>query len=242
MLMTLRDPRVDKKLKAFFKGGKGIVENISKSGGFLRTQNKIPDDHFNIELTLMGYKTIKIECEPQWNNESGVGFKVLDVENSKQEFFTKYIQNQFQELKRYGNSRIFTTDKIITIKDTNVFGNVYFSNYIEYQGEIREKFLLSSFPDINKFFTKRKLRLVTIDVYNKFISSSYFGDTLLIELTTSDLNAATCKLNINFKNKATGEMVGEGYQRLVIVNSKGKAIKVPEILRELLDFYQEVEF
>ena len=101
---------------------------------------------------------------------------------------------------------------------------------------------MSSFPDINKFFTKRKLRLVTIDVYNKFISSSYFGDTLLIELTTSDLNAATCKLNINFKNKATGEMVGEGYQRLVIVNSKGKAIKVPEILRELLDFYQEVEF
>jgi enediyne biosynthesis thioesterase len=242
MLMMLRDPRVDKKLKAFFKGGKGIVENISKSGGFLRTQNKIPDDHFNIELTLMGYKTIKIECEPQWNNESGVGFKVLDVENSKQEFFTKYIQNQFQELERYGNSRIFTTEKVITFKDTNVFGNVYFSNYIEYQGEIREKFLLSSFPDINKFFTKKKLKLVTIDVYNKFISSSYFGDTLIIELTTSDLNAATCKLNINFKNKATGEMVGEGYQRLVIVNSKGKAIKVPEILRELLDFYQEVEF
>lgn len=237
----LREPRVDKKLKAFFKGGQGIIENISKSGGFLRTQNKIPGDHFNIELTIMGYKTIKIECEPQWNNESGVGFKVLDVENSKQEFFTKYIQNQFQELKRYGNSRIFKTEKVITFKDTNAFGNVYFSNYIEYQGEIREKFLLSAFPDINKFFTERKLRLVTIDVYNKFISSAYFGDTLLIELTTSDLNAATCKLNINFKKKATGEMVGEGYQRLVIVNSKGKAIRVPEILRELLDFYQEVK-
>jgi enediyne biosynthesis thioesterase len=241
MLMMLRDPRVDKKLMAYFKGGQGIIENISKSGGFLRTQNKIPDDHFNIELTIMGYKRIKIGCEPQWNNESGVGFKVLNIENSKQEFFTKYIQDQFQVLERYGNSRIFTTEKVITFKDTNLFGNVYFSNFIEYQGEIREKFFLSSFPDLNELLAKRKIRLVTIDVYNKFINSAYFGDTLLIELTTSDLNAATCKLNINFKNKTTGKLVGQGYQRLSIVNSKGKVIRVPEILRELLDFYQEVK-
>ncbi len=241
MLMMLRDPRVNKKLMAYFKGGQGVIENISKSGGFLKTENKIPDDHFNIELTILGYKRIKIECEPQWNNESGVGFKVLDVENSKQEFFTKYIQNQFQVLERYGNNRIFTTEKVITLKDTNIFGNVYFSNYIEYQGEIREKFFLSSFPDLNELLAKRKIRFVTIDVYNKFISSAYFGDTLLIELTTSNLNAATCKFNINFKDKATGKLIGQGYQRVSIVNSKGKVIRIPEIFREPLDFYQEVE-
>jgi len=48
-------------------------------------------------------------------------------------------------------------------------------------------------------------------------------------------------VNINFKNKATGKIVGQGYQRLSIVNSEGKVVRIPEILREPLDFYQEVE-
>ena len=230
MLMKLRDPRVNKRLKAVFDDSEGIIENISKSGGFLRTEKEISKDRLNIELKIMGQKIIKLDCEPQWKNESGVGFKVLDIAGlKKQEFFNTYVQDQFKALERYGSHRVFLTEMMVTLKDTNAFGNVYFSNYIEYQGKIREKFLLASIPDLGKILARTNIKFVTVDTYNKFISNAYFGDILIIELTTSDMNAATCKLNINFRNKATSQLVGQGYQRFCIVNSKGKVIRIPEI-------------
>ncbi|MBU0463859.1 MAG: thioesterase family protein [Proteobacteria bacterium] len=241
MLMTLRAPRVEKPIEALLDDGICVIENISTSGGFLKTDHNIPKKNFNITLKLMGRKTIGIKCEPQWENESGVGFKILDIENSKENFFNNYIENQFQAFKIYGKNRVFTSEIMVTLKDTNVFGNVYFSNYIEYQGSIREKFLLASVPDLHEMLAKTHVRLVTIDTYNKFISNAYFGDILLLELTTSDINAATCKLNITFKNKATGKLVGKGYQRFCVVSSKGKVMRLPEALLGPLDFYQEIE-
>ena len=239
--MRLRAPRVNKKIFAILEEGSGIIENISASGGFLKTDDKIPKENFDIKLKVMGCRTIKINCKRQWNNEAGLGFKVLSVENSKQEFFNRYIENQIQALKIYGDHRVFTTEILITLKDTNVFGNVYFSNFIEYQGVIREKFLLASVPNLHDMLAKTQVRLVTVDTYNKYISSAYFGDTLLIELTTSDINAATCKMNITFKNKATGALIGQGYQRLCVVSSNGKVLRIPNEFLGALDFFQEVE-
>lgn len=239
--MTLRAPRVQKSIEAVFDDGTCVIENISTSGGFLKTDHKIPKENFNIKLKLLGRKTIGIKCEPQWENKSGVGFKILDIENSNENFFNEYMENQFQGFKIYGKNRFFTSEIQVTLKDTNAFGNVYFSNYIEYQGNIREKFLLATVPDLYEMLAKNQIRLVTIDTYNKFISNAYFGDTLLLELTTSDIKAATCQLNITFKNKATGALVGKGYQRFCAVSAKGKVMRIPEALLGPLDFYQTVE-
>jgi enediyne biosynthesis thioesterase len=241
MLMKLRAPRVKKTIEAFLDDGTGLIENISTTGGFLKTDHMIPKERFNMKLKVMGCKTIKMNCESQWDNGSGVGFKILDVENSKQEFFNQYIENQFQAFEMYGEKRVFTSEILVTLKDTNVFGNVYFSNFIEYQGVIREQFLLSVVPGLHEMLAKTQVRLVTVDVYNKFVSNAYFGDTLLLELTTSDINGARCKLNINFRNKATGKLVGKGYQQVCVVSAKGKVIRIPDVLLQPLDFYQEVK-
>lgn len=241
MLMKQRAPRVKKRIKAILDHGTGIIENISSSGGFLRTDSDIPHDPFNIELKISNFKTIKIQCEPQWENESGVGFKVTGIEDTKEELFNEYVEKQFQALEYFGKERVFQTEVTVTLKDTNVFGNVYFSNYIQYQGVVREKFFLEKVPDLHELLTANSLRLVTIDTYNKFISNSYFGDILLVELTTSEINGASCRLNITFKNKATGELVGEGYQRVCIVGATGRVMRIPAQLLDILDFYQEIK-
>jgi len=241
MLMRLREPRINKKIFATLDKGSGIIENISKSGGFLKTDARISiGDSFRIELKVIGNKTIGLICESQRCDDSGVGFKVLDFENSKQKFFNQYIEKQFNALKKFGDARIFSTDIMVTLKDTNVFGNVYFSNFIEYQGVIREKFLLSSVPDLHKLLSETSIKLVTVDTYNRFINSAYFGDILVVELTTSAIKAASCKLNISFKNKTTGKIIGKGYQTFCVVKSNGKVIRIPDELLEPLDFYQEV--
>ncbi len=241
MLERVRAPRANKKIEVIFENGNGIIENISTSGGFLKTDTAIPREIFDLKLKISGGKTVKINCKPKWKNESGVGFKVLSVQKSKQQFFNQYVTNQLKALKLYGNERVFRTEIMITLKDTNAFGNVYFSNFIEYQGIIREKFLLSAVPDVHEMLARTNIRLVTVETYNKFINNAFFGDILIAELTTSEVSAATCRLNITFRNKINGNLIGQGYQRICIVSAKGKIIRIPDNLLNPLDFYQEIK-
>ena len=235
-----RAPRVQKSIKAVLDNGTGVVENISESGGFLRLDGDIPTDPFRLELKISEFKTIKMTCAPQWQNDQGVGFKVLEVEEAGEDLFARYVEKQLQALSVYGEDRIFRTEIMVTLKDTNVFGNVYFSNFIEYQGVVREKFLLANVPDLHDLMASRSIRLVTVDTYNRYISNAYFGDTLVVELTTSDIKAATCRLNITFKNKITGKPIGEGYQRFCVVSERGKVLRIPDNFLGPLNFYHEI--
>jgi len=236
-----RAPRVEKKIKAVLSCGTGIVENISESGGFLRPDQEIPDAPFQLELKISEFKNIKMRCEPQWQSSDGVGFKVLDIQEAQEDLYSEYVEKQLQALRVYGNERVFKTEIMVTLKNTNVFGNVYFANFIEYQGVVREQFLLANVPDLHNLMAEQKIRLVTVDTYNRFISNAYFGDILVVELTTSEIKAATCRLNITFKNKATDELIGEGYQRICVVSEKGKVIRIPETFLGALNFYHEVK-
>ncbi len=241
MLMKLRNPRANKEIPARLEKGDGIIKNISTSGGFLKTAVRIKKgDSFHVDIRVMGCKTVSLFCESRRCEPAGVGFRVLDIEKSKRDFFNRYVADQFIAIKTYGDKRVFTTKIMVTLRDTNVFGNVYFSNFIEYQGIIREKFLLSSVPNLNEFLTNTGVRLVTVDTYNRFIKNAYFGDTLLVELTTSDIKAASAKLNILFRNDDTGEILGKGFQTFCVVKSNGKVIRIPDELLRPLDYFQEV--
>ena len=236
-----RAPRVKKRIKAIVDNHTGIIENISTSGGFLKLDTEPPTEPFNLDLKISEYKTIRMECDPQWSNEEGVGFKVVHVEDTKEDLFNDYVEKQIQALGIYGSDRVYNTEIVVTLKHTNVFGNVYFSNFIEYQGVIREKFLLETVPDLHELMASNTIRLVTVDAYNRYVSNAYFGDTLEIRLTTSEIKAATCRLNISFINKKTGDLVGEGYQRFCVVSAKGNVVRLPENLLGPLNFYHEIK-
>jgi enediyne biosynthesis thioesterase len=231
---------VNKSIVAILDKGRGIVENISRNGGFLKTDTEVGGT-FGIELRMTGSRTLKMECEPLWRNPAGVGFRVLNTEPAKKGRYERYVESQLKSLERFGHSRVFTTDILVTLKDTNMFGNVYFSNYIEYQGVIREKFLLYTVPDLHRLLAGNRIRLVTVDTYNRYVSNAFFGDTLVAGLTTSDINAASCRLNISFRNKATGDLVSRGYQRFCVVSDQGKVLRLPRELLDPLDFFQETE-
>lgn len=236
-----RAPRVKKKIRARLDDGTGIIENISTSGGFLKLDGELPRKRFNIELQLNRYKSIRMTCDPQWHNDVGVGFKMVDVMDSKVDLFNEYVESQIQALTYFGTDRVFKTEITVTLKDTNVFGNVYFSNYIEYQGVVREKFLLATLPEIHEMLSETRIALATIETYHQYISSVYFGDILVAELTTSDINGASCRLDISFKNKKTGKMVGKGYQRFCVIGSQGRVVRIPDKLLDILDYYQNLE-
>ncbi len=78
-----RAPRVQKTIKAVLDNGTGLVENISTSGGFLKLEKDFPTTRFHLDLKLSEFKTVKMACDPQWHNQEGVGFKVLEIQKAK---------------------------------------------------------------------------------------------------------------------------------------------------------------
>ena len=146
---------------------------------------------------------------------------------------------QVEQVKKFGNDRVFRMPIVITLGHTNATGNVYFSNYFSFQGTCREHFLLNHVPNINQMFMQTGIRLVTIDAYTKYASNAYFGDTLIAEVTIKDVQASQAKMVFRFRNKDNGKLVAEGYQHICCVNRLGKVIKLPKIF-EFMDFYNEV--
>jgi enediyne core biosynthesis thioesterase len=232
------DIRIPKNIPATVEGQPSIVENISKHGGFIKINRDALKEQFNIVLQLNKYKSIEIKGQPQWSNEHGVGFKVLQMDEQKKEIFESYLNRQIEMVNQFGTNRIFRTEIVITLGETNATGNVYFSNYFDFQGIVRERCLLAHIPNANKYFMETGYRLVTIDAYNKFINNAYFGDTIIAELTTESMLASQIKVNIRFKNKDTGALIGDGYQNFCCVNAAGRVVKIPKAF-EFLDFYLE---
>ncbi len=126
--------RIQKKILVEVDGNQGVIENISNDGGYLKTDKELTTDHFDATLKLNKYRSVKLSCKPQWQNNSGIGFKVLSVDEKGKQVFQRYIQRQFEQVKQYGSERVFKCDIFVTLEHTNAVGNVYFAKYFDYQG------------------------------------------------------------------------------------------------------------
>jgi len=130
--------------------------------------------------------------------------------------------------------RKFVCTKDITFKQTNVMGNTYFSNYIEWQGEAREKLFLSH-PAAGVFLLDNPhIFLITHSLYHKFIAHSFFGDQLKIEVTTKDIMDYSVTMIFEYWNARTEKKIGEGWQKVCFWDRKiNKPCKIPQIFLDL---------
>ncbi len=240
-LQQRHSPRVSKKIVGRVKNEKVIIENISLTGGFLTGSKDFMTGAFDLLLQANKYKTISLRCATQWSNGQGVGFKILSIEEGKQDLFKNYVDRWINEITHYGPDRVFRTEIFIALHDTNAFGNVYFAEFFKFQGIARERMLLHHVPDFVRYSMEKGVVLVTIDAYNQYIKNAYFGETIVAEVTTKNLLVSQATLLIRFRNKATGEVIGSGYQSFCCRSLKtGSPIKMPSVF-EFLEFYNEVE-
>ena len=94
----------------------------------------------------------------------------------------------------------FISEKNIIIKHTNLLGNVYFANYIEWQGEVRENFFLTH-PSAKEFLSRNpNLIMLTYALYQRFYGSAFLFDKLRIELTTKDIQKCSVVIIFRFFN------------------------------------------
>jgi enediyne biosynthesis thioesterase len=128
----------------------------------------------------------------------------------------------------------FLYEKTVLVKQTNLFGNAYFSNFVEWQGEAREKLFLSHPASLEFLRVNRNVLLVTHTVHHRFLSHAFFGDTIRIELTTRDIMDYTLTLVFRYYNGANNELIGEGWQKICFFDTDcNQPCKVPQIFLDL---------
>ena len=123
----------------------------------------------------------------------------------------------------------FSLDLRVYLKDTNLFGNVYFANYFYWQGVAREEFFRQVTPD-PMFFVNRKITMVTIEAGMKFKKEALLFDEIEIEVRIAKPKITTFELIFIFTNKKSRELLGEGRQKIGFIDAHNKVIPIPKEL------------
>lgn len=130
----------------------------------------------------------------------------------------------------------FICEKTVLFRQTNVFGNTYFANYIDWQGEARERFLLEH-PDVREFFqSNQSLKLVTHSLHHRFIENVYFSDRVRIEVTSKAILKFSFTLIFEYYNSNTNSLIGKGWQKIGFYDDLKKEIcPIPELFLDLIE-------
>ncbi len=124
----------------------------------------------------------------------------------------------------------FIFEKTIYLGSTNLFGNVYFARYFDWQGEAREAFFYKTVPDSLALF-KSGIKFVTIEAHIKYVKETTAFDNIIIKVKAENFKITTLDLVFTYLDKNTGSLIALGKQKIGFVDSNNKVIPIPEKLR-----------
>jgi enediyne biosynthesis thioesterase len=131
---------------------------------------------------------------------------------------------------------------LIGFEETTVVGNVYFVNYVRWQGKCREMFLRENAPDVLADFGTG-VTLFTVKVECEFLAELALFDELSIRMRLVDLTQTQIEFGFDYvRLSADGgeELVARGRQRVACIGGQGdgaRPVKVPSSLRDALARY-----
>ncbi len=137
--------------------------------------------------------------------------------------------------------RMYEFRHVVGFEETNVVGNVYYTNHIRWQGRCRELFLREHVPEILEELD-RGLALVTLRVSCEYYSELSAFDELAIRMQLADLSPHRMGLRFEYwrLSESGEEITARGEQDLGCMRRRGTKLEPeawPEKLREALQPY-----
>lgn len=119
----------------------------------------------------------------------------------------------------------FEYQHTVGFAETNLVGNVYFTNYLSWQGRCREMFLLENAPDVLEAL-QQGLALVTVRVSCEFLNELVAFDQVAVRmrLTAHAQNRATMGFEYWRVNNGTEELVARGEQQVAAMRRQGEGM------------------
>lgn len=98
---------------------------------------------------------------------------------------------------QHENKNYFETSFVTTFADTNVVGNVYFANYILWQGKCRELFLHEFCPNIVREIEAGHA-LVTLDLSCRYVEQLRALETVVIRMNVEELSNTRMLMSFHY--------------------------------------------
>ncbi|MYW90663.1 acyl-CoA thioesterase [Amycolatopsis rubida] len=129
----------------------------------------------------------------------------------------------------------------VGFEETNLVGNVYYVNYVRWQGRCREMFLKDKAPDVLDE-VRDDLKLFTLKVECEFFAEITAFDELSIRMRLEGLTQTQLQFAFDYVHlRPDGErLVARGRQRIACMRGPNRETvpsRVPEQLREALAAY-----
>jgi len=130
----------------------------------------------------------------------------------------------------------------VGFEETNIVGNVYYVNYLRWQGRCRELFLKQRAPDVLRDL-QGDLKLFTLKVDCEFFAEITAFDELSIRMRLVDLAQTQLEFSFDYVrlDAQGGEtLVARGRQRVACMrgpNARTVPTRVPEPLLRALEPY-----
>jgi enediyne core biosynthesis thioesterase len=142
------------------------------------------------------------------------------------------------------NTNVYEHQHIVGFEETNLVGNVYYVNYISWQGRCREMFLRDHAPEILKALSQ-DLALVTVQVSCKFEKELFAFDQVAIRmrLKTMTQNKITMLFDYYRLTDQGEELVAQGEQEVACMQRQATGTvptPIPPFLRQALQPFTEI--
>jgi enediyne biosynthesis thioesterase len=133
---------------------------------------------------------------------------------------------------------------VVGFEETNLVGNVYYVNYLRWQGRCREMFLKLHAPEVLAD-VREDLKLFTLRVDCEFFAEITAFDELAIRMRLVDLAQTQLEFTFDYlRLDAGGEiLVARGRQRIACMRGPNGATaptRVPEALVRALEPYTSI--
>ncbi|MFE2756891.1 acyl-CoA thioesterase [Actinosynnema sp. NPDC059335] len=129
----------------------------------------------------------------------------------------------------------------VGFEETNLVGNVYYVNYLRWQGRCREMFLKENAPSVLRDL-QDDLKLFTLKVECEFFSEITLFDELSVRMRLEELTQTQVQFAFDYVKVTGGQevLVAKGRQRIACMrgpNTNTVPSRVPEDLRKALAPY-----
>jgi enediyne biosynthesis thioesterase len=130
----------------------------------------------------------------------------------------------------------------VGFEETNFVGNVYYVNYLRWQGHCRERFLIEEAPEVLAEIMDDDLKLFTLKAGCEFFAEITAFDELSVRMRLDELTQTQILFSFDYVQIRDGQesLVARGEQRIACMrgpNNDTVPTRVPVRLREALAPY-----
>jgi len=130
--------------------------------------------------------------------------------------------------------RTYDYRHIVTFRDTNLAGNVYFANHVAWQGVCREHFLRDHAPGVLQQLGAG-LSLVTVSCQCEYLAELFVFDEVVIKLSLAEALHSRLDLRFDYMRTTAGseELIAIGRNRITCMRRDGLQMLPQPIPEEL---------